>query len=65
MDWAGLMRLGFAEFRLSPAEFWALTPAEFLVMTQRAGKAAPMARQRLEALAARYPDKGAQDGGGI
>lgn len=63
MDWAELMRLGLAELRLAPAVFWALTPVELLVMAGREGRTAPMGRSRLEALAARYPDKqGGPDG---
>lgn len=63
MDWPGLMRLGLAELRLAPAAFWALTPAELLVIAGREGRTAPMGRSRLEALAARYPDEeGGPDG---
>lgn len=62
MDWVGLMRLGLAELRLAPAAFWAMTPLELLVAAGREGRAAPMARARLDALAARYPDTGGRDG---
>ncbi len=63
MDWAGMMRLGLAELRLTPAEFWALTPAELLVVSGRGARIAPMGRERFEALAARYPDEaGGPDG---
>ncbi len=56
-DWAGLMRLGITRLRLRPAEFWALTPVELLMMLGLAGSDAPMARARLVELAAEYPDE--------
>jgi len=63
MDWAGLMRLGLAELRLAPAEFWALTPAELLVTTGRGLRGTPMDRARFDALVDRYPDEtGGPDG---
>jgi uncharacterized phage protein (TIGR02216 family) len=57
MDWPGLMRLGLGELRLCPAAFWALTPMELLILAGRDGGTVPMARARLDALAARYPDE--------
>ncbi|SLN54474.1 rcc01693 family protein [Roseisalinus antarcticus] len=63
-DWPALMRAGIRGLGLRPAEFWALTPAELLLMlgADQTG-AAPMARARLEELAAAYPDdpKGRRD----
>jgi uncharacterized phage protein (TIGR02216 family) len=56
MDWPGLMRLGLHELRLSPAAFWALTPAELLVMLGAEAREAPLGRSRLEELAAAFPD---------
>ena len=44
--------------RLQPAQFWALTPAELLLMLGLDGARPPMARARLEELARAYPDKG-------
>lgn len=61
MDWAGLMRAGIRGLGLRPAEFWALTPAELLLMLGK-GREAPMARARLEELARLYPDR--REGGG-
>ena len=58
-DWPGLMRAGIHGRGLSPRAFWALTPAELMLMLGRDGPA-PMGRAGLEALAARYPDAGAQ-----
>lgn len=60
MDWPGLMRAGLVGLRLTPAQFWALTPVELLMMLGLEGGEAPMARARLDQLAAMYPDKGAE-----
>ncbi|ARO14276.1 hypothetical protein BVG79_00924 [Ketogulonicigenium robustum] len=56
MDWPGLLRLGLQRLHLRPAEFWALTPIELMLMLGLAGAAAPMARARLAELARAYPD---------
>lgn len=55
-DWPALMRIGLKELRLSPAAFWALTPAEFLILVGQTAGSAPMARSRLAELASTYPD---------
>ena len=60
-DWPGLMRAGMLGLKLTPAQFWALTPAELLLMLGLDGSRPPMARARLEELAAAYPDKGKSD----
>lgn len=57
-DWPGLMRLGLKGLGLRPAEFWALTPAELMIMLGREGGAAPLGRARLEELARAFPDRG-------
>ncbi|MEO1676625.1 MAG: rcc01693 family protein [Pseudomonadota bacterium] len=68
MDWAGLMRLGLSELRLSPAVFWSLTPLELAMIAGRepgqGPDRGPMTRQALMELAQSYPDKmgGAEDG---
>ncbi|WP_420818865.1 rcc01693 family protein [Oceaniglobus ichthyenteri] len=59
-DWPGLMRAGIVGRGLTPREFWALTPAELMMMLGRGGAAAPLSRAGLNALAALYPDN---DGG--
>jgi uncharacterized phage protein (TIGR02216 family) len=57
-DWAGLMRLGLRGLGLKPAEFWALTPAELMVMLGKdGGGGAPLGRARLEELARAFPDR--------
>ncbi|WP_368188303.1 rcc01693 family protein [Aestuariibius sp. HNIBRBA575] len=64
LDWPGLIRAGLVGLKLKPAEFWALTPAELLMMLGLEGADAPMARNRLEELSRAYPDaeKGRADG---
>lgn len=55
-NWAALMRAGITEGGLRPPEFWALSPAELLVVLGRQGSGAPMSRSRFEDLAAQFPD---------
>ncbi len=61
-DWGALMRAGIAGLRLTPAEFWALTPAELRLMLGTGGPA-PLGRARLEDLIGQYPDGGKDDRG--
>jgi uncharacterized phage protein (TIGR02216 family) len=64
IDWRGLMRVGLHELRLTPDQFWRLTPAELRVMMGVEAGAAPLTRARLGELAAAFPDvrKGTSDG---
>ncbi|WP_289041441.1 phage tail assembly chaperone [uncultured Aliiroseovarius sp.] len=55
-DWPGLMRLGLGRIGLRPAEFWALTPYELIVMAGLDHQPAPCLRSRLEELALAFPD---------
>jgi uncharacterized phage protein (TIGR02216 family) len=55
-DWRGLMRAGMHDLRLTPDQFWRLTPAELLVMLGIEGGAAPLTRARLAELSAAFPD---------
>ena len=57
LDWPGLLRAGLRGAGLRPAEFWALTPVELMVLLGREGGPAPLSRARLEELAAAYPDE--------
>ncbi len=57
LDWAGLMRLGLVELRLSPEVFWALTPAELMLMAGIGPARASLTRAGLAALAERFPDR--------
>ena len=56
VNWPELMRAGLVRLRLMPDEFWALTPAELMVMLGHGGVDAPMGRARLADLLRVYPD---------
>lgn len=58
MDWTGLIRLGLRDLRLSPENFWALTPIELLVIAGKEAGSGPMTRAALGALVRAYPDTG-------
>lgn len=64
-DWPALMRAGLYGLRLTPEQFWRLTPAELKLMLGQDGAHAPLNRAGLDALLAAYPDKtqGECDGG--
>ncbi len=53
------MALAFGHYRLSPSEFWALTPRELLALAEAAGWATEtaMTRQVFDDLMTRYPDE--------
>lgn len=55
LDWPGLLRAGLA-LGLRPAEFWALTPVELMLMLGREAPAGGMTRAGLAGLMARFPD---------
>jgi uncharacterized phage protein (TIGR02216 family) len=55
-DWAALMRLGLGQLRLTPAQFWQLTPVELALMAGLDGQQS-MSRSGLAELMAKYPDK--------
>jgi len=56
MDWAGLMQTGLHQLRLTPRDFWALTPAELQIMLGASGALVPMGRTQLDALLRDFPD---------
>lgn len=64
-DWPALLRAGVMGLRLTPDQFWRLTPAELRLMLGQGGDQAPMNRAGLDALLAAYPDSksGERDGG--
>jgi len=65
IDWPGLMRAGIGQLRLTPAQFWRLSPVELQIMLGTGAAIAPLTRARLEELAAAYPDgKRGKDHGG-
>lgn len=57
-DWPAIMRAGIQGLRLTPDQFWRLTPAELRLMLGQGGASAPMNRAGLRALQAAYPDQG-------
>lgn len=64
INWPRLMAAGLRGLGLRPAEFWALTPAELMLMLGVGGEGPALTRDRLEQLIAAFPDeKGEGDGG--
>jgi len=55
-DWPGVMRAGLLQLRLTPHEFWALTPAELKLMLGLDAQQSPMDRARLTELLGAFPD---------
>lgn len=60
LDWPGLMRAGLTGLRLTPRDFWALTPAELMLMLGCDGGELPLGRARLDELARAFPDLGSE-----
>lgn len=56
MRWNQLMALGLGALRLSPAEFWSMTPRELRAALGPLPGADAPARSDLDALMARFPD---------
>ncbi|WP_083792004.1 rcc01693 family protein [Roseobacter sp. GAI101] len=61
LDWPALMRAGLKGLGLTPAEFWALTPAELQLMLGTTAAQAPLLSDGLAALMAAYPDSSERD----
>ena len=62
--WAEAMAIGLGVLRLSPREFWAMTPVELArAISGLTGGAptTPMTSDSLAALMARFPDGGSHD----
>ncbi|MBE1284722.1 MAG: phage tail assembly chaperone [Rhodobacteraceae bacterium] len=55
-DWPDLMRAGLVLLRLTPEQFWRLTPAELRLMLGQGAAQAPLGRDRLQALLKAFPD---------
>ncbi|MEL7114215.1 MAG: rcc01693 family protein [Pseudomonadota bacterium] len=64
LDWPGLLRAGLYGLKLKPAEFWALSPIELMVMLGREGSAGALTRDGLEALLRDFPDRPLERPGG-
>ena len=58
------MAFGFGRLRLSPRDFWAMTPRELAAAVEGVlgPIPAPLDRGALEALMTRYPDRVAEPG---
>lgn len=56
-DWPGLVHAGLHGLRLTPAQFWALTPVELQIMLGVNPGNAPMDRGRLDQLQRSFPDR--------
>lgn len=63
MDWPALMRLGLTGLRLTPDQFWALTPTELMLMAGIDPAQPALGRPALDALMARFPDGDPDDRG--
>jgi len=61
LDWTAMMRAGLLGLRLTPADFWRLTPAEFRLMLGQSTAQTPMGRAGLDALMCAYPDQTGDD----
>jgi uncharacterized phage protein (TIGR02216 family) len=57
LDFPALLRLGLRDLHLHPRDFWALTPAELMLMAGLDTALVPLSRARLAELAARFPDR--------
>ncbi|MDA7429832.1 phage tail assembly chaperone [Primorskyibacter aestuariivivens] len=57
INWPRLMGAGLRVLGLRPAEFWALTPAELMLMLGVGGGDAPLTRDRLDQLIRAFPDE--------
>lgn len=55
-DWPALMRVAFQRLRISPEQFWALTPAEFAMMLGGSAGPVPLNRAGLDDLLRAHPD---------
>jgi len=55
-DWPALMRAGIHGLGQRPHEFWALTPAELLMMLGHDSGSPPLTRARLHELSQAFPD---------
>lgn len=56
LDWPALMRAGLRGLRLTPEQFWSLTPHELGILLGLEDNPMAMNRDQLSALMARFPD---------
>ncbi|MVO14741.1 rcc01693 family protein [Parasedimentitalea huanghaiensis] len=57
LDWSALMRAGLVGLRLTPDQFWRLTPAELSLMLGQGVDQTPMGQAGLASLMAAFPDQ--------
>jgi len=57
LAWGDMLRLGLHQLQLKPAEFWALTPVEFLMMLGLSDGPSALTRDGLTRLMAQFPDE--------
>ncbi len=62
-DWPALMQAGMRRLQLTPAQFWALTPAELGLMLGLDNAGGPLRRAKLDELIRAFPDEVRDDGG--
>lgn len=60
--WPELMRLGIRDLGLSPEAFWALTPAELMLIAGAEAGGNTMTRGGFEALMRAWPDASREGG---
>ncbi|WP_422050089.1 rcc01693 family protein [Shimia sp.] len=56
-DWPALMRAGIGGLRLTPVEFWALSPAELSLLLGEGRGQSALTRAGFDALLRAYPDR--------
>lgn len=56
VNWPALLRLGLVNLRLRPEQFWALTPAELMLMSGMVGEDTSLSRAGFADLTASFPD---------
>lgn len=61
IDWPALLRAGLQGLRLTPDDFWRLTPAELRLLLGETAPQLPLNRAGLDGLMALYPDARGKD----
>ena len=56
LDWAGMLRAGMCGAGLRPADVWALTPAELLLLVGPEPSTRPLGRGGMDQLLTQFPD---------
>ncbi|MGV6839073.1 MAG: phage tail assembly chaperone [Planktomarina sp.] len=61
LAWGDMLRLGLARLHLRPDQFWALTPAELMLMLGLDPSSGALSRDGLSDLMAQFPDDPAKE----